>query len=106
MVIYEVNLKINNEVFTQFMQWLSLHVEEVLRFPGFVKALHLRNFDEDNNITKNITIQYFLNSPKSLDNYFEKYAETMREKGISKFPNQFVATRRILEVQEEIIADG
>jgi hypothetical protein len=104
MVIYEVNLKVNNEIFTKFIQWLSLHIEEVLKFPGFVKALYLRDFENDDECQKNISVHYYLNSPKSLDIYLEKHAPVIRQEGLLKFPNQFSSSYRVLEVQEEILA--
>lgn len=104
MVIYEVNLKVNNEIFTKFIQWLSLHIEDVLKFPGFVKAVFLRDFESDDDLQKNISIQYYLNSPKSLDNYLKNHAPTIRQVGLSKFPNQYSYSYRILEVQEEVFA--
>lgn len=42
MVIYEVNLSIDEEIYEQFKSWLKSHVKEMLQFPGFIKAQILR----------------------------------------------------------------
>ncbi|WP_241480585.1 DUF4286 family protein [Legionella norrlandica] len=38
MVIYEVSLTIDADVYSQFRLWLSKHVREIIEFPGFIQA--------------------------------------------------------------------
>ena len=38
MILYEVNLEISNEIFDEYMAWLRPHIQEMLRFQGFIKA--------------------------------------------------------------------
>jgi hypothetical protein len=103
MVIYEVNLQINRDIFPDFISWLRLHVEHILTLPGFIKALYLKEQITDDIDIQTLSIQYYLDSQASLDNYFENHAEAMRDDGLVKFPNQFSATRRIFTVQDEVL---
>lgn len=102
MVIYEVNLDINNEIFENFKVWLFAHVKEMVQFKGFLEAKILLENNEIKESQK-ITCCYLLDSQENLDNYLKNHAPAMRQDGINKFGNKFSATRRILKVIETII---
>lgn len=101
MVIYEVNLDINNEIFDQFKTWLIPHVNEIVQLKGFIEA---RILLENNNADKNkkITCCYLIDSHENLNNYLSHHAPAMRQDGIHKFGDKFSATRRVFEVIETI----
>ncbi|MBA2652264.1 MAG: DUF4286 family protein [Tatlockia sp.] len=103
MVIYEVNLAINEEVYTQFKLWLKKHAIEMLQFPGFIQANILKPEKEEMSGKEKLTVQYQLKNRKALEVYFEKFAPIMRQEGINLFKDKFSAERRIYEVQEMII---
>jgi antibiotic biosynthesis monooxygenase (ABM) superfamily enzyme len=97
MVIYEVNLDINNEIFDQFKAWLIKHVNEMIKFSGFIEAKILLE-NTGSKEKKNVTCCYLLDSQKSLESYLTQHAPAMRQDGINKFGNKFSATRRVFEV--------
>lgn len=103
MIIYEVNLAIDEDIYSQFQLWLKEHAKEMLQFPGFIKASILKPENESVSGKEKLTIQYQLENRKSLDVYFTQFAAKMREKGISKFTDKFSAERRIFEVQDNIL---
>ncbi|PWY54122.1 DUF4286 domain-containing protein [Legionella qingyii] len=103
MVIYEVNLTIHEDVYTQFQLWLKEHVKEMLQFPGFIKARILRPEAESSLSQEKLTVQYQLEDRESLAVYFNQSAAKMREDGINRFKDKFSAERRIFEVQENIL---
>ena len=98
MVVYEVNLTVDDDIVGEFMQWLSLHMSDMLGFRGFQKAL-LMNVDEDN--AHCLTVWYFVESMSDLQAYFRNGAERMRADGLSRFGGKFEAKRRILTLVEE-----
>ncbi|MCL9685718.1 DUF4286 family protein [Legionella maioricensis] len=102
MVIYEVNLLIEEEVYNQFQSWLKEHAREMLQFPGFIHAHILKPENEDIHTQKKLTVQYQVDNKSSLTNYFNQYAAKMREEGLKHFKDKFSAVRRIYEVQEYI----
>lgn len=102
MVIYEVNLAINEEIYPQFQLWLKKHAAEMLQFPGFIQANILKPEKEEFLGKEKLTVQYQLENRKALDIYFEQYAPIMREEGTNLFSDKFSAERRIYEVQEMI----
>lgn len=103
MVIYEVNLTIDADIYPQFQLWLKKHATEMLQFPGFIKACILKQEKEKNSGQEALTVQYQLENRDALETYFVQFAPGMREEGIKLFDNKFSAERRIFEVQESIL---
>ena len=102
MVIYEVNLAINNEIYTEFRLWLKEHVNEMLQFPGFINASIFKPEFDEASAQEKLTIQYQLENRDDLEKYFTEFAAKMREEGIKRFNAKFSATRRVFEVEEII----
>lgn len=93
-VIYEVNLEISTNIYEEFVTWLKLHIVEVLKNPGFLKAqVFCLNSDNPNSL---LTVHYYVRNAKDLDLYLNEKALQMRSEGITKFGSAFTATRRIL----------
>lgn len=96
MVIYEVSLEINADIYSEYYQWLITHIQQMLQFKGFKSAeVNLIQHDEMND-KKRLRIEYFIDSDEDLQDYFTQHAATMRNDAIKKFGTQFSATRRIL----------
>ena len=101
MVIYEVNLSINHEVYTDFLAWLKHHIKETLALPGFIQASLLKE-DVDASNQEKLTVQYQLENKHDLNRYFDEFAPKMREEGIKLFQDKFSAERRVFDVAETI----
>lgn len=100
MVLYEVNLSVNHEIYQDYKHWLNEHIQQMLKFPGFVKATVLRQtIDNDTDSQKKLTIQYQLESTEHLQEYFKRHAQKMRAEGVIRFEGKFTATRRIFEIE-------
>lgn len=108
MVIYEVNLSIDSDVFLEYKQWLDDHILEMLQFPGFIKARILQPILADSEALeqKAITIQYELEDAKALETYLTKHAPKMRGEGVNQFEGKFQATRRTFEVLSTVELKG
>ena len=103
MVIYEVNLTIAGAIYAEFKLWLREHVNEMLRFPGFIQASIFKPEQDEITDKEKLTVQYQLESRGDLERYFTEFAPRMREEGTKRFNDQFSATRRIFEAQEIIL---
>ncbi|HAU0227379.1 TPA: DUF4286 family protein [Legionella pneumophila] len=107
MVIYEVNLSIDNEIFKDYKTWLNEHIQEMLQFDGFVNATILRqamDAGKPDNQT-HLTVQYQVESNEDLQTYFTEHAPKMRGDGVKRFEGRFSATRRTFEVESVIEAN-
>lgn len=100
MLIYEVNLEVNNAILPSYLIWLKNHIAQMLRHKGFMDAtVHKLDLSADliPRDTTTLVVQYHVDTTDSLKDYFEHHAASMRQDGLNKFSGQFKATRRILE---------
>ncbi|KTD18840.1 Uncharacterised protein [Legionella lansingensis] len=103
MLIYEVNLEVNRPIFEDYIRWLQPHIKELLTFDGFLKADLLFDTNDEQADVRKITIAYYLKDYQSYYNYINGPAVTMREQGSQRFKGQFVAHRRLLELQRSYL---
>ena len=99
MIIYEVNLLVDDAIDNEFEPWLRAHVEEMLGFEGFATAEILKQQPgdvPDAEAGKQYwTVLYRVVDRSSLDNYLTEHAMRMRQEGLTRFPGLRV-WRRIL----------
>lgn len=95
MVIYEVNVNVENDIYSEYYNWLVKHIKQMLQFTGFKKA-EIGLIEHQHTSEKRLRISYLVNSYTDLENYLNNHAEVMRAKGIEKFGAKFSATRRII----------
>ncbi|MBN9226726.1 MULTISPECIES: DUF4286 family protein [Legionella] len=103
MVIYEVNLAIDGDIYPRFQLWLKKHIKEMLQLPGFIQASVLAPENEGTTEQEQLTVQYQLENRNALNVYFAEFAVTMREEGLSLFKNKFSTHRRIFEVHTNFL---
>ena len=97
MVIYEVNISVDNSLAAGYLEWLDGHIGEMLRFKGFVASRVMQVNDPPASPGRqNYCVQYQLVDSDSLDNYLRNHAATMRQAGIDAFGDGCSASRRIL----------
>ena len=95
MIIYEVNLKINNDIYDNFHIWLQDHIEKVLSSAGFLDS-KVYNVETDIINYKLLSVHYYVKDIDSLNSYFMHHAPKLREEGLTLFLDGFSAKRRIL----------
>ena len=101
MIVYEVNLLVDEGVAVEFEDWLGPHIAEVLALDGFLRADWLRQADIDKPGepgARSWTVLYWLQDMAALAAYLERDAERMRADGRARFGERFSATRRVHEV--------
>jgi len=98
--IYEVTASVDREIADAFDDWLAEHVREMLEIPGFLKAETFEIEDDDAGRVRRVT-HYYLASEEDLENYLAGPANAMRQSGIDRFADRFVASRRVLRRKEE-----
>lgn len=98
--IYEVTVSVDREIADAFDAWLAEHVREMLDIPGFLKSETFEIEDDDAGRVRRVT-HYYLASEEELENYLAGPANAMRQSGIDRFEDKFVASRRVLRRKEE-----
>jgi len=95
MVLYEVTIKVDEEISKAFRAWLDGHVKEMLKLNGFVSA-QIYNVENVQRNQVELVVTYLLKSREDLQNYFDYHSAEMRKDGFDKFGSRFSANRRIL----------
>lgn len=99
MHIYNVTIKIQEQIHAAWLQWLrDEHVPEVIATGCFIKATILRLEDIDDSEGPTYAIQYLAENRNAYNRYIEKFAAAMRQKSFDKWGDQFIAFRSVMEV--------
>lgn len=99
MIIYEVNLTIEENIYGEYCSWLTDHISLMMKQQGFI-GYNMSADIEKSGSYKSITIWYYLDNIDSLNNYLKNYSKDMRNDGINKFGDKFSASRRVFESKE------
>ena len=95
MIIYEIDITIKNNIYSEYIIWLKNHIEEMLKFNGF-ESSNSYLYDA-NNLEKKILIHYYIKDKKYLNNYFNIHASKMQSNFPEHFQSNITIKRRVLE---------
>lgn len=98
MIIYNVTVKLESEVYEDWIKWMKeVHVPEVMQTGFFLEneIYQVMVDDEDNGLT--FSIQYRCENRKNLDTYFKNHALNLQQKHKDRYEGKYVAFRTILE---------
>jgi len=99
MLIYNVTLKVENEIVDKWVQWMTkVHMPEVMQTGLFVDSKLCRLLEQDEVEGVTYVAQYFCEGVEQYNKYISQYSQEMREKGIQLFGGRFIAFRTIMEV--------
>lgn len=102
MLIYEVNLTVEDSIADEYEKWFPHHIEDVIACPGFTEAKwYVRQ--EGRPGFKCWTTHYYVRDQASLDAYLTQHAPKLREDVKKKFGERFTATRRVLEFKRSFL---
>ena len=99
MIIYEVNLSVNNLIYDDYIKWLKSHISKILAYKGFCKH-HLYTVSSTDLNQRKLCVHYYINSLEDLDYYLKNYSEEIRLDGLNLFGDNFTASRRVLSISE------
>lgn len=100
MIIYNVTVKIANEVHDDWVNWMKTkHIPDVMATGKFTKYTFSKVLVEDPEGT-NYSIQYTCESLAHLDQYQEEHALELQQEHATRYKDQFVAFRTLLEIVE------
>jgi hypothetical protein len=99
MIIYNVTIKVAQAIATEWLAWLQAeHIPEVIATGCFTHATILRLLEVDDTEGPTYAVQYFAESKALYNQYINKHAAAMRERGYTKWGDQFIAFRSVMQV--------
>lgn len=106
MYIYNVTINIEEAVHQEWLQWMKeSHIHAVLETGLFEDARLLEVMvDEAQGIT--YSVQYRISDLDKLKLYQEVYAPKLQAEHQARYPDQFVAFRTILRIEEQYDGPG
>lgn len=99
MIIYNVTIKIDNSIHDLWVQWMKdEHMPELMQTGLFTEYKLCRLLEQDDSEGPTYAAQYFCHSIEEYNEYISKHAPLLREKGLQKFGDKFIAFRTVMEV--------
>lgn len=99
MFIYNVTIKVKEEIKAPWLQWLKEeHIPEVVGTGCFKHAIILQLLEVDESEGPTFAIQYHAESKSAYNQYIEQYAPLLRQKSFDKWGDGFIAFRSIMQV--------
>ncbi len=99
MYIYNVTLKVDNDIQHDWLQWLKEeHIPDMINTGCFTDARILQLLETDDLEGPTYAVQYHAESKGQYNQYIEKFAGIMRQKSFDKWGNKFIAFRSIMKV--------
>lgn len=100
-IIYNVTVNVDNSIHDEWLNWIKIHIPQVLATGQFIDAKLTKVLIEEDMGGTTYSIQYKAKSRQALDNYYTNYADKLRNDGMQKFADKMVAFRTELEVIDE-----
>ncbi len=98
MIIYNITVKVSSTIADEWINWqVNEHIPEIMETKLFTdyKVLKLLNEDEAEGPT--YVTQLFADNMLNYDAYINDHAPRLRKTAISKWGDQFIAFRSLLE---------
>lgn len=98
MIVYNVTVKADHSISEEWVKWMKeIHVPELMETGCFTghKLFRLMEQDESDGIT--FCAQYFCQNEPAYRRYIAEFAPAMREKGLQRFGNKFIAFRTLMQ---------
>lgn len=102
MIIYNVTVKVENDIAADWLQWMrEVHIPDVMK-SGFFSAYRLSrviSLRDTDGVT--YSVQYDCASTAELHKYETTAAAALRKEHTERYAGKFVAFRSIMEVTEQ-----
>jgi hypothetical protein len=98
MIVYNVTIKVQHEIAAAWLQWLKQeHIAEVIATGCFIQAKAMQLLETDDTEGPTYVIQYFAESKANYNRYIQNHAAAMRQKGLDKWGDRFIAFRSVMQ---------
>jgi len=99
MFVYNVTIKVETAIATEWLQWLQQeHVPDILNTGCFTQAAIHRLLETDDSEGPTYSIQYKAESKALYNQYIGQFAGEMRQRSFDKWGNRFITFRSLMQV--------
>lgn len=97
MIIYNVTIKVDNEILDEWLVWIAEHMPQVVATGCFERSSFFELLEPRVDEHRTFVAQYMAKTQEDYQRYVNDFAPKMREEGMQKFGEKFVAFRSILK---------
>jgi len=99
MYIYNVTIKVDHAIVREWLRWLKQeHIPEILATGCFTEATTLELLETVDDQGATFAVQYKTPRLEDYRSYLSKYAPELRQKGVEKWGNKFIAFRTFMKI--------
>lgn len=99
MYIYNVTIKVDHVILKEWLHWLKQeHIPEILATGCFTEATVLELLETVDEEGATFAVQYKTSRLENYRRYLSEYAPLLRQKGLDKWGNKFVAFRTFMKI--------
>jgi len=98
MFIYNITVKVENEILNEWMQWQKeIHIPEMIATGCFYDHRFYKLLEHEEEDGKTFVIQFYANSKNEYNNYVENFADDLRQKSREKWKDHAIYFRTLLQ---------
>lgn len=98
MIIYNVTVKPDWSIHEEWLRWMKEeHMQQVIDTGYFSSFKLLRLLEVDETDGPTYAAQYFTHSIEQYHEYIEKHAPRLRDEGLRRWGNKFIAFRSVMQ---------
>lgn len=101
MIIYNVTVNVDESIHQEWLNWIKVHIPQVLATGKFVDAKLTKVLVEEEMGGVTYSVQYKARSRQALEAYYREDADRLRQDGLKRFADKMLAFRTELEVIDE-----
>jgi len=99
MLLYNVTIKVSHFIAPEWLRWLQQeHIPEMIATGCFNKATVLRLLEDTDEEGVTYAVQYQALHQADYEHYLAEFAPGMRQKGLDKWGENFIAFRTLMEI--------
>ena len=99
MIIYNVTIKPDWSIHDAWVKWMKEeHIPEVLATQQFYDFKLLRLLEVDETEGPTYAAQYHAHTLENYKRYVDEFASALRQKGLEKWGDRFIAFRSVMEI--------
>jgi hypothetical protein len=99
MYIYNVTIKVDHAIVKEWLHWLKQeHIPEILATGCFTEATILELLENVDEEGATFAVQYKASRVEDYRTYLSEHAPLLRQKGLDKWGNKFVAFRTSMKI--------
>jgi len=99
MFVYNVTIKVAHPIAQDWLHWLQQeHISEMIATGCFSQATTLQLVENTDEEGITYAVQYQAASRADYDRYMAEFAPAMRQKGLEKWGDNFIAFRTLMKI--------